>query len=105
MRSELISDTGRILMVDEHHGDGTGTRTFYDENGNVTGTEHVADLPIIDPNATSEAEAVAKATALAMALLADPERFETLVAAVTNTAKGALVYVSDAIQTAAEVQP
>lgn len=31
------------MMVD--HGDGTGTLTTYDEDGNVTGTEAVSDLP------------------------------------------------------------
>ena len=98
-------DAGVLVERITDHGDGTGTLERFDEHGNVTHVEEVTGLPVIDPDAVSEDEARARAVALAMALLEDPERFATLVAAVTNTAKGALVYVSDAIQTAAEVQP
>lgn len=98
-------ESGVLVERITDHGDSTGTLERFDEHGNVTHVEQVTGLPTIDPDPASEAEAVAKATALAMALLEDPERFETLVAAVANTAKGALVYVSDAIQTAAEVTP
>ena len=102
MRHEHYLD-GVLTHIEEHHGDGTGTRTFFDEHGNETGTEQVTGLPIIDPNATSEAEAVAKATALAMALLDDPARLAQLVdqIAVGNTARGPLQYVNAAVQAAA----
>jgi len=30
------------------HGDGSGTRTTYDEHGNVTSVEHLTGLPIPD---------------------------------------------------------
>ena len=47
---------------------------------------------------------VAQATALAVAMLSDPDQFATLVAQVanSNTAKGPLTYVNAAIQAAAE---
>lgn len=90
----------------DHHGTWTSedgvvwllidpTQAWFDE------TQRPSDSP--DPEV--EAMRTAQAVALAVALLEDPERFEALVSAVTNTAKGALVYVSDAIQTAAEVTP
>lgn len=61
--------------------------------------------PSDSPDPEIEAEAVARAVLLASALLADPERLETLVSNVTNTAKGPLTYVAGAITHAAEVTP
>ncbi len=50
------------MMTDQHvqeadgtrswlhdHGDGTGTRTTYDEHGNETSVEQVTGLPIPEP--------------------------------------------------------
>ncbi|MCA9764469.1 MAG: hypothetical protein KC544_15210 [Gemmatimonadetes bacterium] len=44
-------------MVD--HGDGTGTRTVYDDDGNVTSTEAVKGLPIPpEPSARERLDAL-----------------------------------------------
>jgi len=40
--------TGNVIERVVDHGDGTGTRTTYDEHGNVTSVEHLTDLPIPD---------------------------------------------------------
>ena len=46
---DLNVQTGvRTQTVD--HGDGTGTRTVYDANGNVTATEQLSGLPIPEPD-------------------------------------------------------
>ena len=37
-----------IRTVVADNGDGSGTRTTYDEHGNVTSVEHLTDLPIPD---------------------------------------------------------
>lgn len=48
--------------------DGTGTRTTYDAEGNVTSTENLTDLPIPEPPAqTTEERIAAYATAMANA--------------------------------------
>ena len=41
---EIVGDA---LLVD--NGDGTGTRTTYDEHGNVGSVEHLTGLPIPEP--------------------------------------------------------
>ena len=60
------------------NGDGTGTRTVYDDKGNVTSTEQVEGLPVndIDPSHASDdplAAEVARLSSLLEAVLADPE--------------------------------
>jgi len=40
--------TGRLVELTVDNGDGTGTRTTYDEHGNVTSVEQLTDLPIPD---------------------------------------------------------
>ena len=39
-------DAGRLVERTIDHGDGTGTRTTYDEHGNETSVEQVTGLPI-----------------------------------------------------------
>ena len=43
-------DTGQrnATVYDDHAGPGTGTRTTYDEHGNVTATVNLTGLPIPD---------------------------------------------------------
>ena len=45
--SSIIND-GPVIAVTPH-GDGTGTRTTYDEHGQVTATEELTGLPIPEP--------------------------------------------------------
>lgn len=58
-----------IRTVTQDNGDGTGTRTTYDAEGNVTGTEELTGLPIPEePEPTIEeqlAEVQAALNALA----------------------------------------
>ena len=69
---------GNIVEQTVDNGDGTGTRTVYDGKGNVTSTEQVDGLPIvdIDPEHASDdplAAEVARLSSLLEAVLADPE--------------------------------
>ena len=43
--------TGRLVELTVDNGDGTGTRTTYDEHGNETSVEQVTGLPISEPAA------------------------------------------------------
>ena len=64
---ETFTHDGQLVEAVEHHGDGTGTRTVYDSNGNVTSTEQLTGLPIpVPPEPTAE------------------ERLQTLLAALTD---------------------
>ena len=67
VHDDLNVATGvRIVTVD--NGDGTGTRTTYDAEGNETGTENLTGLPIpVDPPPTVE-EQLAEVTAALEAL-------------------------------------
>lgn len=47
MNVEHFAD-GVLIERTVDHGDGTGTRTVYDGKGNVTSTEQVDGLPIVD---------------------------------------------------------
>ncbi len=40
---------GNVIMRVVDNGDGTGTRTTYDEHGNETSVEQLIDLPIPEP--------------------------------------------------------
>jgi YD repeat-containing protein len=40
---------GNVVETVVDHGDGTGTRTTYDEHGQVTATEELTGLPIPEP--------------------------------------------------------
>ena len=58
---------GNIVEQTVDNGDGTGTRTVYDSDGNVTSTEQLAGLPIpVPPEPTAD------------------ERLATLLAALTD---------------------
>ena len=50
---------GRILSTTTDNGDGTGTRTFYGPDGEVTGTEVLTGLPIHDPPVADPAAVLA----------------------------------------------
>ena len=48
---ETFDADGRLreaIAYDDHAGPGTGTRTTYDADGNVTATENLTGLPIPD---------------------------------------------------------
>lgn len=49
---------GNIIEQVVDNGDGTGTRTLYGPDGQVTGTEALTGLPIPDPPAADPAAAV-----------------------------------------------
>jgi len=75
--TELLAD-GTVIATTVDNGDGTGTRTVYDDKGNVTSTEQVDGLPVvdIDPTHASDdplAAEVARLSSLLEAVLADPE--------------------------------
>ena len=48
MNTTTHDGNGNIVEQTVDHGDGTGTRTVYDGKGNVTSTEQVDGLPIVD---------------------------------------------------------
>lgn len=57
---ETVEDgNGNVRERLEDHGDGTGTRTSYDPEGNVTGTETVP-MPLPDPRELTRAQLLAK---------------------------------------------
>ena len=58
---------GNVVERIVDNGDGTGTRTTYDEHGNETSVEQLTDLPIPEP-VTEPADPVA----LLVAALRDP---------------------------------
>lgn len=101
----LINDTlhadGYLAVRVVDHGDGTGTRTTYDEDGNETSSEQLTGLPIPTPVDERPEPMLAQLAALGAALLADPERFAAMVAQMTgaNAAKGPLTYIADALKT------
>lgn len=43
------AEGGRVIEQTIDHGDGTGTRTRYDESGNITETVEVKGLPVEPP--------------------------------------------------------
>lgn len=61
------SDGTRLMQID--NGDGTGTRTTFDADGNVTSVEQLTDLPIPQPPEPSDAEKIASLQATVDALL------------------------------------
>lgn len=59
-----------VLRVREtDHGDGTGTRTTFDVDGNITSTEQLTGLPIPQPPELTDAEKIAELQATVDALL------------------------------------
>ena len=68
------------VMVEQtvDNGDGTGVRTVYDDKGEVTSTEEVDGLPIVDIDTSHASDdplaaEVARLSSLLEAVLADPE--------------------------------
>ena len=68
---------GNIIEQVVDNGDGTGTRTIYGPDGQVTGTEALTGLPIPDPPA---AEALATAAEALTAAIPDPALREPMLA-------------------------
>jgi hypothetical protein len=67
MLNETVFTDGNIVEQTVDNGDGTGTHTVYDSDGNVTSTEQLTGLPIpVPPEPTAE------------------ERLQTLLAALTD---------------------
>ena len=61
---------GNIIEQVVDHGDGTGTRTLYGPDGQVTGTEALTGLPVppaVEPSGPAEAEIEAARLSLAAA--------------------------------------
>lgn len=54
---------GNVVERMADNGDGTGTRTVYDEAGQVTVETALSDLPIIEPDPPDPAEAIREALA------------------------------------------
>ena len=50
----IDGDTGLIAERLVNNGDGTGTRTTYDEHGNETSVEQLTDLPIPEQESPAE---------------------------------------------------
>ena len=78
MSSSTTFTDGRLVEQTVDNGDGTGTRTVYDDKGQVVSTEQVDGLPVvdIDPEHASDdplAAEVARLSSLLEAVLADPE--------------------------------
>lgn len=70
---EVFRQDGTLIEATVDNGDGTGTRTTYDAEGNVTSTEELTDLPIpAEPEPTVE-EQLAELQALLDALLGEGE--------------------------------
>jgi YD repeat-containing protein len=55
MLNETVFTDGVLVEQTVDNGDGTGTRTTYDADGNVTSTEQLTGLPIpVPPEPTAE---------------------------------------------------
>ena len=71
---ETFTHDGKLIEAVEHHGDGTGTRTVYDADGNVTSVEQLTGLPIpVEPEPTAE-----ERLATLIAALADAQSLEEI---------------------------
>jgi hypothetical protein len=70
---------GNIIEQVVDNGDGTGTRTLYGPDGQVTGTEALTGLPIPDPDLAPGAAIAAAAEALTAAI-PDPALREPMLA-------------------------
>ena len=64
-----IFRNGILIERTVDNGDGTGVRTTFDQNGNVTSTEQLSGLPIPQPPEPSDAEKIASLQATVDALL------------------------------------
>lgn len=68
---EVFTQDGRLVESVQHHGDGTGVRTVYDEAGNVTATENLTGLPVPEDPEPTDAERIAELETLIGALLGE----------------------------------
>lgn len=57
---------GNIVEQVVDHGDGTGTRTTYDAEGQVTGTEALTGLPVQAPAAAAPSDAEIEAARMSL---------------------------------------
>lgn len=64
---EVFTQDGRLVESVQHHGDGTGTRTVYDADGNVAEVEDLTGLPIPETPAPTAAQLYATFAAEAAA--------------------------------------
>ena len=120
--NQHVYTNGILIEQTIDHGDGTGTRTTFDADGNVTSVEQLSGLPIPQPPEPSDAERIASlqatigvmtetlaqlspediaaATQLAVAFLANKDRLNNAVNSVANnnTAKAPVVVLNDIVQ-------
>ena len=75
---------GNIVEQTVDNGDGTGTRTVYDGKGNVTSTEQVDGLPIVDID-PEHASVGAQVSDLSAQLAAQNATIEALLNALGGT--------------------
>ena len=111
-----------VTRITKHHGDGSGLCTFYDSEGNVTGTEQLTGLPIPEPEPPADDPLAAIAALLAqvtpdqlarvLALgvaVTEPDSVDRLTTAVeTGELADGVAVVAEAASTAhaiTEVQP
>lgn len=87
MNTTTHDGNGNIVEQTVDHGDGTGTRTVYDGKGNVTSTEQVDGLPIvdIDPEHASDDPLAAEVSDLSAQLAAQNATIEALLNALGGT--------------------
>ena len=57
--NETVFNDGVLIEQTVDNGDGTGTRTTFDADGNVTSTENLTDLPIYVPPPPTPEERIA----------------------------------------------
>ena len=82
MNVEHFAD-GVLIERTVDHGDGTGVRTVYDDKGNVTSTEQVDGLPIVDIDI--DREVGAQVSDLSAQLAAQNATIEALLNALGGT--------------------
>lgn len=68
------ADGVTLLFTISDNGDGTGTRTVYDSDGNVTSTEQLTGLPIPVPPEPTDSEKLATL----LAALTDAQSLEEI---------------------------
>jgi len=56
--NDTLSEDGWLAEREIDNEDGTGTRTTYDEHGNVTSVEHLTDLPITEPDLPADPDLI-----------------------------------------------
>ena len=91
MTNDIYSNGVLVERITDN-GDGTGLHQFFDSDGELTESQSLTDLPVMEGTEFLADDATAKAIILATELLRDPERLATLVGAIanSNTAKGPL---------------